>query len=92
MTDTTERREQAGRRLLDGHTHQELAAFVAGCDWQHKATIADVVAWLRIGAEKYKAASADHGGPVGISLGHVAEVLDEVADAIERGEVEGAAE
>lgn len=47
MTGPTERRERAGKRLLDGHTHEELAAFVLGCDWQHKTTIAEVVAWLR---------------------------------------------
>lgn len=58
MNESAERRDRAveaqievgGERGPDGYwwnSEDIREAFLAGCDWQHKTTIADVVAWLR---------------------------------------------
>lgn len=81
MTTPTERRERAALEYCDSCISGRDTAFLAGCDWQHKTTIADVVAWLRQGAKLCRSKGA--------RLQSFA--LDDYAAAVEHGEAEGAA-
>jgi hypothetical protein len=88
MTDPTERREQAGRQTLDGHTREELAAFLAGCEWQHKTTIADVVADLRALADSVEAAGRDTTALAEVQTLLNADQLQNLAKRYESGRAE----